>query len=82
MGYKAHRLGDFEEAVRLYRDVIRIDPSNHTVLYDLGLAYQAAGRPQEALDAFEKAIALDHDNTDYRAALDSLKSASQAGSHR
>jgi cytochrome c-type biogenesis protein CcmH/NrfG len=82
LGFKAQSRGDAEEAVRLYRDVITLDPTNHTVLYNIGLAYHAAGRPDEALDAFEKAVALDRDNAEYRAALERLKSATQAGSHR
>ncbi|MBI3468016.1 MAG: rhomboid family intramembrane serine protease, partial [Planctomycetes bacterium] len=59
---KAQSRGDAEEAVRLYNDVIRIDPSNHAVLYDLGIAYHNLGRLQEAVEAFEKAVTLDKDN--------------------
>ena len=75
LGFKAHSRGDTDEAVRLYRDAIRIDPSNHTVFYNLGIAYQTSGRQQEAVEAFEKAIALDQGNAEYRAALESMKSA-------
>jgi lipoprotein NlpI len=50
-------------------------PERSEVFNHLGLAYAAAGRPADALSAFERAVALDCDN---RAAAANLRAAQAA----
>ncbi|HEV8000304.1 MAG TPA: tetratricopeptide repeat protein [Planctomycetaceae bacterium] len=61
-GLALHRAGCVDDAERLYRQVLR-DQSNHAgALHLLGVAALGSGRPQEALDWVERAIAAAPDN--------------------
>jgi hypothetical protein len=57
-GEKAYRAGDLDGAIALYREAIALDPNYGQAYSNLGLAYQKAGRPAEAIWANRKAIAL------------------------
>ena len=46
--------GRFEEALRLYAEIVELQPSFVPVHYYRGLAREQAGRPAEALAAFER----------------------------
>jgi len=68
-GYRHFRLGtaalDRGELVRAVVELelaARLAPERSEVQNHLGLAYVAAGRPRDALAAFERAVALDCDN--------------------
>jgi Flp pilus assembly protein TadD len=68
-GYRHFRLGtaalDRGEVVRAIAELelaARLAPDRSEVQNHLGLAYAAAGRPRDALVAFERAVALDCDN--------------------
>ena len=54
-GETARAIADLERAAELLPDASEVQ--NH-----LGLAYDAAGRPEAAQQAFERAVALDCDN--------------------
>jgi Flp pilus assembly protein TadD len=64
-GETAAAVADLEQAARLVPDASEIQ--NH-----LGLAYEAAGRSDDALLAFRRAVALDCDN---QAAQQNLRAA-------
>lgn len=49
----------FEEAVRYLSDCLKLDPKNVKAETNLGLAYERLGKPEDALEAYRAAIALD-----------------------
>lgn len=46
----------YEEAIKNYREAIRLEPKAHEVWADLGLALHSLKRYDEALDSYDKAI--------------------------
>ena len=48
--------GEFERAERFLRRALQLDPSMGEAYVQLGLLYNARGRPQEAFQAFEGAV--------------------------
>lgn len=52
-GLEAFKRGEIDAAVDQFEIAYRTSP-HYTVLYNLGLAYSAAGRPVEALDALSR----------------------------
>lgn len=52
----AYREGRFEDAIRLLREARALKPEP-VLLYNLGRAYEAAGRRREAADAYERYLA-------------------------
>jgi Flp pilus assembly protein TadD len=70
-GYRHFRLGgaaleqgDVPRAIVELELAARLVPERSEVQNHLGIAYVAAGRPYEALAAFERAVALDCDNAE------------------
>ena len=58
---KAHlldRLGEYQEARRLYSRVMRRDAANVLAAMDMGHSYYYAGRPALALRWYDRALAL------------------------
>lgn len=58
-GKKAHDSGSFGDAVRHFRSVTHIQPSNATAFRALGLALVQADRAKEARVAYKKALDLE-----------------------
>ncbi|MGH9449271.1 MAG: tetratricopeptide repeat protein [Terriglobia bacterium] len=54
--------GQYEAAVPLYRDLVRVLPHNSGLASNLGMALHMAGREKEAVAAFKQALALDPAN--------------------
>jgi len=54
-----HARGDLDRAIELYRQAVRIDPTNPNAHNDLGVALQARGKRAEAETAYRRAAALD-----------------------
>jgi Flp pilus assembly protein TadD len=54
--------GEVERAVADLEQAARLVPQASEIQNHLGLAYAAAGRDADALDAFRSAVALDCDN--------------------
>jgi len=52
-----NQTGAWRDAVTLWRHAVRVDPSNASAYNNLGAALLDAGRPDEAVDAFKKAVA-------------------------
>jgi Flp pilus assembly protein TadD len=65
--------GDAQAAVRDLEAAAQLLPESSAVHNHLGLAYQAAARPDEALREFERAVAIDCDNQAARANLASAR---------
>ena len=57
-GEEAYHAGKLDEAIDNYRNAIDLNPEYGQAYSNLGLAYQKAGRPAEAIWANRKAIAL------------------------
>ncbi|PYV03116.1 MAG: hypothetical protein DMG26_10020 [Acidobacteria bacterium] len=62
---KSHRAkdlmaaGQFQEAIPVYRELVRAAPDNPGLIMDLGLALDMAGYKREAVREFEAALRLD-----------------------
>src|ERR1700745_755759 len=65
---KSHRAKDlmatqrFEEAVPIYRELVRALPGNPGFVMNLGLALDYSGHKREALAEFQKVLQLDPSN--------------------
>jgi serine/threonine protein kinase len=53
-----HQQGQYEEAVKIYSDVLSKNPTDPQVYYLMGASKKGLGRSQEALLAFQKAVEL------------------------
>src|ERR1700747_3746741 len=66
---KSHRAKDlmagqkFEQAIPIYRELVRALPNNPVLLIILGLALDYPGHKREALRKFEKVLQLDPANS-------------------
>jgi Flp pilus assembly protein TadD len=69
LGTAALERGELARAVAELELAARLAPERSEVQNHLGIAYAAAGRPREALAAFERAVALDCDNAAAQANL-------------
>jgi Flp pilus assembly protein TadD len=85
-GYRHFRLGnaaldrgDVLRAVVELELAARLVPERSEVQNHLGVAYVAAGRPRDALLAFERAVALDCDNAAAQANLSAARARSDGG---
>jgi len=54
--------GRYEEAIPIYRDLVRAVPGNAGLITNLGVACHMAGREQEAIVEFTKALSLEPRN--------------------
>jgi hypothetical protein len=59
LGRKYHAQGQYDRAIGLYQDTLKIDSSNGGAQNDLGVAFQQRGKRTEAEAAYRRAIALD-----------------------
>ena len=57
-GYQHQLRGQYDEAARIYRKILRADPGNVDVLVLLGLVRDSQFRYEEAIEHFDKAIRL------------------------
>ena len=53
------QVGNYEEARKEYRTVLKLDPGRMRAYYGLGNVYHEMGRPEEAIAAYQRAIAVD-----------------------
>ena len=56
--WRLHRSGEHDKAERLYRDVLRADPSNYEALHRLAFLHGQRGRWEDAQSIMARAIAL------------------------
>ena len=59
---KLHQQGNFDEAEKLYRQILQTTPDHPQVLNLIGLIAQSKGLHQEAVSYFEKSILKDFSN--------------------
>lgn len=64
--YKAHRYPDARVA---FQDITRAEPRNAAACYYLGRIAMKRNDTRDAIEQFEKAVALDPDNSDYNMEL-------------
>ncbi len=53
--------GRFTEAAGLYENLLKADASNVGLVMNLGLAFEGAGKPREAIAQFQRVRQLDPD---------------------
>ena len=53
-----HTEGKLEEAVALYREILKIQPKDITINHNTGVALMDLGNLEEALISFKKTLAL------------------------
>jgi Flp pilus assembly protein TadD len=73
-GTQALDRGDPQRAVADLERAAALAPDASPIENHLGLAYQDAGRPEDALHAFERAVQLDCDNQAAAANLRAMRS--------
>ena len=56
----------WNEAVFRWNQVVNVDPENAKAYNNLGVAYEALGKIDEAVAAYQRATALEPDNKYYR----------------
>ena len=63
---RLHQTGDFEGAIREYKNVLAIDPNRADARSNLGAAYAGLGRYQDAIAEYKRALVLDPQNPSYQ----------------
>ena len=63
---KSAELQLWNEAIFRWQHILKIEPQNAKVHNNLGVAYEAAGKINEAIKAYERATELEPDNKFYR----------------
>jgi tetratricopeptide (TPR) repeat protein len=61
-----HQAGDLQGAVRAYLAILNTNPARVDVRSNLGAAYSALGRYEEAIDQYKRALIIDGSNTAIR----------------
>ncbi len=67
--YEQQTGGDVEAAVKLYREALDVDGREASTWYNLGTCCEILGQRDDARSAFEKAVSIDPNNAQFRAAL-------------
>lgn len=67
-------LKDYDEAERIYKEVLQANPRYADALWGLGDTYRVLGRRQEALDLVQRALQVEPDHPYARATLRELRS--------
>lgn len=62
-GNNAYKVKDMANAIAAYQKVLEFDPENGNVQLLLGRAYAASGKINEAIAAYESAMAMGEENT-------------------
>jgi tetratricopeptide (TPR) repeat protein len=72
LGHALTRLGRVAEGLEVDRRLVRLAPGNSTVHYNLACSLALLERPEESLDALERAIELGYDDAEHLLADDDL----------
>jgi len=57
-GQEAYDAGHYDEAIAAFKRVTELSPSSAKAFYQLGVAYETAGRNREAVEAYKRAVGL------------------------
>ncbi len=63
LGRAKYNQKQFDEAIRAFTQSLKLDPKNAQTEDNLGLAYQALGKTEDALAAYRAAVALEASDT-------------------
>ncbi len=69
--YLLHK--EYDNAMKKFSEAIRINPHDPDLYYHLGLACEGAGKPDEAIDMYKKALRLDNSFSDAEIRLNELQ---------
>lgn len=75
------RGAQFDSAISILKDILSVNPASSIALRLLGLVFHARGLDSEALNAFDRALMIDHGDTQaaaYKCALEGLSNAPSA----
>lgn len=64
---------EYEQAIKKFSAALTINPHDPELYYNLGLAYEGANKPKEALSMYEKTLHLDKRFSNAEMRLDKLK---------
>lgn len=67
-GFAAYESGDFDEAEKLFRAAIELDPEQYWAYNNLGAVLLYKGQVEEAIEMFEKSVEVNSKATDTGAA--------------
>ncbi len=56
LGRARYNLNQFQEAIGAFREVLKLDSRNVKAADNLGLSYEGLNRPEDAMDAYRRAI--------------------------
>ncbi len=65
-------LGKYEEAIVLYKEVLKLDKNNHAAAYEMARLYEVLDKDEKALTSIKMACALDANNEWYKMLLADL----------
>lgn len=65
-------LGNYDKAITMYADILKEDPVNHAVAYELARVYDTKDEGDKALELIKKAISVSPDNEWYQRFLADL----------
>jgi tetratricopeptide (TPR) repeat protein len=71
-GNKEKILGNFRQAVNIFRQCLSLDPNHAPSMYELARIYRVQGNINEAMHLAERAVEIDPDNDWYSLLLSSL----------
>ena len=57
-GVEAYKAQNYEEAIKYFEAVFKVNPNHTSTHYNLGLAYANLGRYAEAVEAYKQAIRI------------------------
>jgi tetratricopeptide (TPR) repeat protein len=63
LGISYSKSGKIQEAIEMYKQAIRINPTSPTAYYNIGIVYSKSGKYQEAREMYKQAIKIDPDYT-------------------
>lgn len=64
---------EYEQAIKKFSEALKINPHDPELYYNLGLAYEGAERPSDAIMMYEKTLQLDRTFTNAEIRLDKLR---------
>lgn len=64
---------EYEQAIKQFSAALTINPHDPELYYNLGLAYEGANKPKEAISMYEKTLRLDKRFSNAEIRLDKLK---------